>query len=81
MQDKHQKKSELFPTWRSVEEEPPPLGVKMLFKPDHGPAVIGVYYQESKWTWWCPLPSHTHTQKEKIKSRSIYNRMIYAHIG
>jgi hypothetical protein len=45
------------------------MGMKLLFKPDAGPAVIGVFYPESGWKWWSPLPSHTATQKRLIVAR------------
>lgn len=69
MQDSYPHQSELKPTWRDVETTPPPLGMKLLFKPDSGPAVIGVFYPESGWKWWSPLPSHTSTQKRLIIAR------------
>ena len=60
-------KSELKPTWRLIAEEKPPLGAKVLFKSNHGAATLGVYYPESEWVWWCPLPSHTEEQKQMIR--------------
>lgn len=69
MQDQYPHKSELKPMWRDVKSDPPPLGAKMLFKPDAGPAVIGVFYPESGWKWWSPLPSHTAEQKRLIVAR------------
>lgn len=78
MQDQYPHKSELRPMWRDIEKEPPPLGMKLLFKPDNGPATIGIYYPESGWKWWCALPSHTKEQRKQIDNRQP---MIYAHIG
>lgn len=69
MQDQYPHKSELKPYWRNIETDPPPLGMKLLFRPDAGAAVIGIYYPESQWKWWCPLPSHTPEQKRLITAR------------
>ena len=73
MEDKYQHISELKPLWRDVKTNPPPIGGKMLFKPDNGPAVIGVYYPESGWAWWSPLPSHSPEQKRLIMAREAAN--------
>jgi hypothetical protein len=58
-------KAEYKPTWRLIDEIMPPIGTKVLFKSKHGPAVIGIYYAESGWDYWCPLPSHSTAQKQK----------------
>jgi hypothetical protein len=71
MQDQYPHKSEVNPQWRNIEANPPPLGMKLLFKPDHGAAVIGIFYPESGWKWWSPLPGHTAEQKRLINARSI----------
>ena len=62
--------SELKPTWREIKTDPPPLGTKVLFKPAIGPAAIGIYYPESGWDYWCPLPSHTPEQKIAIRNQA-----------
>lgn len=69
MQDSYPHQSELKPMWRDIETTPPPLGMKLLFKQDTGPAAIGIYYPESGWKWWSPLPGHTATQRRLIVAR------------
>lgn len=69
MEDRYPHRSELKPTWRNIKTDPPPMSAKLLFKPDNGQAVIGTYYPESGWTWWCSLPAHTPEQKRLILAR------------
>jgi len=38
----------------------------MLFKSDHGAAVIGVWYEGCEWDWCAGLPKHSPEDKEFI---------------
>lgn len=69
MEDKFAHHVEYRPQWRRVDKHPPPLGAKCLFKGLRGPAVIGIYYPESEWTFWCSLPKHSEEDREFIKSQ------------
>lgn len=61
--------TEYAPTWRRITRETrPPIGRKALFKTDHGQPVIGTWYEDSCWTWWCPLPKHSAEDKALINS-------------
>lgn len=43
--------------WISVDETPPPLGVKLLLiNKDYGVATMGSYSKSSNWTHWQGLP-------------------------
>lgn len=68
MEDKFRHCVEYKPKWRRVDLFPPPLGAKCLFKEARGPAVIGVWYPESGWLFWCSLPKHSPEDKEYINS-------------
>lgn len=63
--------SELKPTWRLIKDIPPPKATKLLFKPANGPAVIGVWYEQCGWDYWCPLPSHTEEQKIAMRQSLV----------
>ena len=69
MQDEFPHVSEYRPYWRRVDKYPPPKGVKLLFREIHGPAVSGVWYAESRWAFWCPLPAHTEEDKAWIRAK------------
>jgi hypothetical protein len=64
--------SELRPTYRLIVDEPPPNGVKVILKTLHGGAVIGRYYEGGQFVAWCPLPSFTPEQKERLKQIYYY---------
>lgn len=68
MEDRYRHIAQYKPKWRRVDKYPPPLGGKCLFKTARGPAVIGVWYAESGWVFWCSLPAHSVEDKEYIKS-------------
>lgn len=56
--------AEYMPTWKRIDPARPPKAMKMLFKPTNGPAVIGVWYEECGWDWYCPLPKHAPEDKQ-----------------
>jgi hypothetical protein len=62
--------SEVGPMWRRVDKHPPPKGMKLLFRTLNGPLVTGVWYAESQWAFWSPMPGHTPEDKEWIKAQS-----------
>lgn len=68
--DKYPHHSEFMPLWKRIDHNNPPKNRKMLFKSSHGAAVIGVYYPESGWDWYCGLPKHTEADKRWIKAQS-----------
>lgn len=70
MQDKYPHITELGPLWRRIDKIPPPKGVKLWFKTLNGAAVTGVWYAESNWAFWSPLPKHTSEDKEWIRRQS-----------
>lgn len=59
--------AELAPMWRLQEEEPAPLGTKLLFLTPYGHAVVGHYYNGCDFLAWCRLPALTTTQKQKLQ--------------
>ena len=69
MQDQFPHMSEYGTTWRRVDEVPPPIGVKLLFKTLHGQLVPGVWYKESGWAFWAPVPKHSQKDKEWIRAQ------------
>ena len=48
--------AEYRPTWKPVNEYPPPNGTKILLRTKYGTAVIGQYYPEGEFTHWTGLP-------------------------
>jgi hypothetical protein len=51
-------------TWRTVSDEPPPLGVKMLLLNPGGVCVIGTW---SDWAIaWSPLPKMSDAIKQQL---------------
>lgn len=52
--------------YRLIEDEPPPLGTKLILVSRNGIAVIGQYYAEGEFIAWCPLPRFTKEQKERL---------------
>lgn len=62
--------AELGPTWRRIDKIPPPKNCKLLFRSLYGGVVVGVWYKESGWAFWAPLPKHTDEDKAWIKSMS-----------
>lgn len=65
MQDELSHVSEYRPYWRHVDDGPFPRNAKCLWKTNRGAATIGVWYPESQWKWWCPLPSHSEADKAR----------------
>lgn len=50
--------------WRTVDEDPPPLGVKMLLLNPSGVCVIGTW---SEWAIaWAPLPKMSNAIKQQL---------------
>lgn len=49
--------AEYRPTWKSIAEYPPPHGTKVLLRTKYGTAIIGVYYPEGEFKYWCGLPT------------------------
>lgn len=62
--------AELGPTWRRIDEIPPPKNCKLLFRSLYGGVCVGVWYAESGWAFWAPLPKHTDADKAWIKTQS-----------
>jgi hypothetical protein len=48
--------SEYAPTWKSIEDVPPPAGTKIILRTEYGTAIIGQYYPDVGYTHWCGLP-------------------------
>ena len=65
--------SEFKPVYRLIVDDPPPMGVKIILKTMYGGAVIGQYYAGGQFVAWCPLPSFTEEQKDRLK-QLYYNR-------
>jgi hypothetical protein len=63
-------KAEYKPEWKEIDSTFRYKGVKLLFKTDHGPAVIGVWYEGCEWQWYCSLPMHSEADKKKIRERT-----------
>jgi len=49
--------AEYRPTWKSVSEYPPPNGTKILLRTKYGTAIVGQYYPEGEFEYWCGLPT------------------------
>lgn len=64
--DKYPHLAEIGPTWRRIDLIPPPKNCKLLFRSLHGGVCVGVWYPESGWAFWAPLPKHTAEDKEWI---------------
>jgi hypothetical protein len=65
--------------WRTPEESPPPLGVKMLLLNAGGVCVIGTW---GNWaTAWAPLPKVPSHIKEKLAPRRHKNDEWQLHAG
>lgn len=51
--------------WISIDDHPPPAGVKLLLiNRTNGVAVLGTYQAKHQWTHWQGLP-HFHDKPEK----------------
>lgn len=77
MQDEYKPYTEYAPVWKRFDPENPPSWVKakkMLFKTDHGAAVIGVFYPGCGWCWACGLPKHSEEDKDWIRQQSPEQR-------
>jgi hypothetical protein len=70
MQDEHQHLAEIGPMWRRIDRVPPPKNCKMLFRSLYGGVTVGVWYPESGWAFWSPLPKHTDEDKAWIREQS-----------
>lgn len=70
MQDDFPHMTEFRPMWRRVDKHPPPKGMKLLFRTLNGPLVSGVWYAESKWAFWSPMPGHSEEDKAWIREQS-----------
>lgn len=70
MSDKYPHYAELMPVWKRIDPNHPPKNRKMLFKTDHGAAVIGVWYEGCCFTWYCGLPRHSDTDKALIRRQA-----------
>lgn len=61
-------KAELRPEWKFVDEEPPPVGAKVLLLTRWGSAIIGHYYKGGELVAWAGLPKLLPEQKEKMNA-------------
>lgn len=68
--DKYQPLTEYAPTWKRVDKHTPPKNVKLLFRSRFGALVVGVWYDEAGWDFWCPMPKHSEEDKAWIKAQS-----------
>ena len=59
-------KAEYQPTWRLLSEEPAPISTKCLFLSRWGTAQVGHFHEEFGYVAWCPMPTLTAEQKEKL---------------
>jgi hypothetical protein len=74
MQDDYQPFTEYRPTWKHFDTNNPPAWVKskkMLFKTNHGNAIIGVFYPGCGWCWAAGLPTHSPEDKQKIRNGEL----------
>ena len=62
--------TELGPMWRRVDLYPPPKNERLLFRTLFGRLVEGVWYAESKWVFWCPMPKHSEEDKAWMKTQA-----------
>lgn len=62
--------TELGPMWRRVDLYPPPKNERLLFRTLFGRLVEGVWYPESRWAFWCPMPKHSEEDKAWMKAQA-----------
>lgn len=60
-------KAELYPAWRLISEEAPPISTKCLFLSQWGTAQVAQYHPEFGFVAWCPLPALHPEQREKLE--------------